>query len=124
MSNMSKYRNMFQDIWLDSPVPYTYGHRYDDFWEKVNEEKRKVLLNCAREFGEDAPWGEISQQLKKTDIDFIREFKDKINWEELGHEIKYDSEIYKEFKKEIDQSFNEKVEFTSEMIDMILAGIN
>lgn len=110
---------------IDSFMSPTYEklkHRHDDFWERVEEGKRKTILNCAREFREDAPWGEITKQLTVKDIDFIREFKDKINWEELGHEIKYNSKIYKEFKKDIENEFEARIKFNTDLLDAMLSN--
>lgn len=123
VSNVSKYRDMLQDTWLISPVPYTYEHKYDDFWGRIEEEKHKTLLNCAREFGEDAPWKELSKELTKDDIEFVREFKQFIYWDEIDRGVKYDNSFYKEFKEEIETALQEKLDIDTSLVNALISNI-
>lgn len=99
-------------------------HIYDDFWESVEEGKHKAILNSAREFGEDAPWKEISKQIKETDIDFIREFKQFIQWDEVNTDIIYDSNIKKEFGREIDKERKFKTELQLKTLEMMIHDLH
>lgn len=127
------YMDMIKDIWFDNFLSPTYEklkHRHDDFWKRVNEEKRKAILKCAREFGEDAPWRDISQQLTEEDIDFIREFRKFIYWDEIDRNVKYETSFYNEFKKEIETALQEKLEIdaaslanNTALIDAIMEDI-
>lgn len=118
---MKKY---LSDDWIDMFMESDDSYASEDeevtvnpFWERYEEEKRKALLHCAREFGEDAPWKEISKQIKEEDIDFIREFRQFIHWNQLNTDKKFESSFYKEFREEIEKAYNEmETEFRDELI--------
>ena len=135
---MKKY---LSDEWLDKFTELDDSYVSEDgeifvnpfqerFWERYEEEKRKALLHCAREFGEDAPWEEISKQLKEEDIDFIREFRQFIHWDELNTDKNYETSFYKEFKEEIEKAYNEietglrdELILNSKLIDSLISEI-
>lgn len=112
--------DMLQDTWLGSPIPHTLKHKYDGFWERVEEEKRKAMLTSAREFEEDTPWKEICKQLKGEDIDFIREFKNHISWDEVDKDVLWDPKIRKEFGREIDEEREWKMKVEMKTMEMML----
>lgn len=129
---MKKY---LSDEWLDmfreeddSYVSEDEEVTVNPFWERYEEEKRKALLHCAREFGGDAPWKEISKQLKEEDIDFIREFRQFIQWNQLKTDK--ETSFYKEFREEIEKAYNEmetelrdELILNSKLIDSLISEI-
>lgn len=129
---MKKY---LSDEWLDKFTELDDSYVSEDgevivnpFWERYEEEKRKALLHCAREFGEDAPWKEISKQLKEEDIDFIREFRQFIQWNQLNTDK--ETSFYKEFREEIEKAYNEmetelrdELILNSKLIDSLISEI-
>ena len=128
-------KNYLSDEWLDmfkesddSYVSEDEEVTVNPFWERYEEEKRKALLHCAREFGENAPWKEISKQLKEEDIDFIREFRQFIQWNQLKTDK--ETSFYKEFREEIEKVYNEmetelrdELILNSKLIDSLISEI-
>ena len=93
----------------------------NEFLKNYMEECIDFLLKKVREWGaDDSDWEYVSKRLRPKDIDFIREYKDYIHWDSLSKDVKFNYKIHQEFEYEIERTLQEKIEFNSQLIELIM----